>query len=562
MPRVPTYDNLTVADRPLPGVRQDSIASPSLLSGQAENQERLARTANYLGEVFTDLALKGQDTQNADMLFRAEASLRSDYLDFETSARERRGQSAWGVTNEAKEWWDEKARKTMDGLENDAQRKLFMKTAASLRQQSLTTMSRHEADQRQVSLTESAQASITSAISLAAANANAWEPAAPPAEDGTPALGVVNPVTAARGDALKRVQVLAQINGWAPEVRAAKETEYLTSLHTQVIQNLADSNPKKARDYFDLHRAEINGASHDGISKVLKTGGIKVSAQSFADEVMAGGINEADALAAARKKFEGDEEAAVTTEIKTRFAERTAGRERMQRDAADEAYSIYAKTGRVSAIPAALWEKMDGKVQLALKKDAQTAAEGKLPKTDWDKYYELRQQAISDPAAFARRDLRAEFPHLGKSERESLIDLQTKKPAELREVQTLDTQINATLVPLGLSRADTAQATDAIRRAIDTEQRMAGKQLPPEARQKIIDRMLIEGEVIRGRWYLSDPNRRLYQVTPAERAQFKANIPERYTAQIVEALRATGRPVTDENIIDLYNQTKRAGRIK
>jgi hypothetical protein len=542
MPRVPTYDNLTVADRPLSGARQESIASPGLLGGGNDALIQTGRALQGVGNEAAKIAGQMQDTQNADMLFRAETTLKNEYLGFENTVRERRGQSAWGATDEARQWWDKKARETMDGLENDAQRKLFMRSASRLREQSLTSISHHEADQRRASLTESAQASIVGSINLAASQV------------GTPTE--MEAISGARTEVVKRLQVLQQLQGWDAETYKAKEAEQLTKLHLQVIQNKVDKDPKGARDYFALNRAEINGTALDGVEKLLKTGGLKVTAQTFADEVDRTGLTEADAIKAAREKFEGEEEAAVVTEIKTRFSERTQARERMQRDAADEAFGIYARTGSLNAIPSTLLAKMDGKTLLALRKDARDAAEGKAPKTDWDRYYLLRNEALTNPEQFARRDLRAEFPHLGKAERESLIDLQTKKPADLKEVATLENQLGNAHNLMGWGGSNNAEKRGmfdtAVQQAVLAEEKATGKKLGYEGRQKIIDRLLIEGDT---NGWLPMGNKRLFEVQGTEaEGRFAPVVPDAERSKITAALKRAGKPVSETEIVRLFKQ--------
>jgi hypothetical protein len=544
MPSVPRYDAPQVAERALPGTAQTSVASSAMFGAQGEALKQTGIGIQKAGGEAAEIIGKMQDRENADAVFRAETALKSDYLSYDADVKtNRQGTFAKDVTVDTEKWWQDATQKHGGNLQNDAQRHLFEKRTASLRASALDHVSNFEATQRERAHNDSWAANKVGTINIAVTN---------------PTLENVASATA-EIKRLNRYQA-ARI-GATGEVVNALDLKDLTQLHSQVISNLATSNPAAATAYFAEHKGEMAGSSYDSVDKLLKTGNTRALSQTFADDVMARGMTEQDAVAAAREKLHGDDETHAVIEIKTRFAERSNARERTQRDAADAAYGIYAKTGRLSAIPANVMSQLDGRVLLALKKDAQHAAEGTAPKTDWEKYYALRRQALDDPAAFARRDLRQDFGYLGRGEREGLIDLQTKtsKPEELREVQTLDTQIGATIRPLGLKPAEAAMAENAIRAAIDVEQKSGNAKLKPADRQKVIDRMLIEGEVLSGSIWKNDPNKRMYEVTPAERARFKATIPKNYMPQIVEALRAKGRPITDDNIIDLYNQTKRRG---
>ena len=217
MPRVPIYDAPQESLRPLPNV--------ALRAPQTQLPEVGAALVRSGGDLL-NVARAQQDQQNADRLFRTEAALKEEYLNFETSLRERRGQNAWGVTQDVNQWWEDARERHTEGLENDTQRALFEQTFANLRLHSLDSASRYESQERRVSLEESARASITNSINLAAAQFDS-----PDAVDG------------AKADVLDRIQIQAEFNGWTPERRAAEESLQLTNLHKQVIAAMVDVSP-------------------------------------------------------------------------------------------------------------------------------------------------------------------------------------------------------------------------------------------------------------------------------------------------------------------------------
>lgn len=655
-----------------------------------------------------------QHRENADMLFRVETAIKTDYLGYEQSARERRGAAAWGLTKDTADWWDKNAATHTDNLQNPEQKRLFSQTVAKLRTQSLDGISHYEGEQKRVSLEESTKSSIASSINLAAANAQQWragdlatqaaqtygfvrknnpvvittpqsdrgyaetwhpgdkgdekyprpkeipldrngvqifrpdkfsaddlagemlhvDPKAQQASDafaksltsaqlaqvketpdyqqentdesaklrsgvdsvirgyvvgqwpqkalnefgftseqkkilddlkqymqqqpeGAPPLAG-DPVSAAKSDILKRVQVLAQVNGWLPPRRQAEEEHQLTNLHSQVIQNLANTDPSKAKAYYEANKPEINGSQYDTIDKLLKTAGVMTTAQQAADAVMAMEMPEDEALATIRQNYSGEEQHAAVLEVKTRFQEQVQNKELAQKKAGDTAYDIFAKTHRIGAIPADVLNGMDGKVRLALEHEAQLLSEDKLPKTDFDKYYSLRQLAFDNPAAFARRDLRQDFPYLGKSERESMIDLQAKvnKPDEMKDVATLENQLSNIHDQLnwGANDREKKGAFDiAAQNAINSEEKRTGKKPNFEERQKIIDRLVIEGDT-NGPW-IPFGNKRYYEVqgTPDE-AKFVPVVPKVERAKIEDALKRNKIKVDEATVIRLYKK--------
>ena len=228
MPSVPRYDAPQVELRALPDTRQSSVASPSLFNAGADQQVALGRGMMQAGEQINAIATRMQERENADLLFRAETTLKDEYLKHEASIRERKGQNAWGATAETEQWFAEQEKKHADTLGNDVQRNLFRQQVTRLRQSAMGTISSYESGERRRSIEESAQASIVGSINMAAARAAEGlpSPAVPASADGSAPVSVPgapaadNPIAGIKTDILKRVQVLAQLNGWAPERRA------------------------------------------------------------------------------------------------------------------------------------------------------------------------------------------------------------------------------------------------------------------------------------------------------------------------------------------------------
>lgn len=236
MARVPVVDGPSVAEAPLRAPTQRSSASPGLLQNNA---------AAEAGRALTQIGAAIQDRTDADLVMRAETELKNQYLGWEADAKQRRGQQAWGVAKDAAKWFDDNAGKIGGELSSERQRFLFNQTVQKLRTQSLGTFSEFEAHQRRESLDASAQASIVGSINMAAANPQNAEV-----------------LTSTKADVVKRTAMLAQLNGWSPELREAKQAEYLTNFHKQVIQGLVRQHPEQAEAYFQANKGEIEGAQH------------------------------------------------------------------------------------------------------------------------------------------------------------------------------------------------------------------------------------------------------------------------------------------------------------
>lgn len=546
MPTVPGYETPDVNVRPLAGVEERSIASPELFGAGARQMSETGRAFSEAGRNVTEIGIDIQRRENAAKLFTAESAALDEWMPVDQELRQTRGLNAIGSTKKATEAWAKIEEKYAGTLDNDVQRQLFKRSTGDMRRRSLNSISQHEAEQQFTAVADGAKASAINETNFAAAHAN------------DPAL-----VMQAKQRGADRIDAGSKLLGDAPETAEAKRADYLTNFHKQIIQSLVGPSPDAAKAYFDANKEEIAGMDRESVENLLKTGAIRKTSQDTADYVMGKGMSEAEGIAYVRSKYSGEEEEQGVIEVKTRFHEGQAARENSQKNAADQAFQIYAKAGRLSAIPAATWNAMDGQVQLSLKKQAQLDAQEKDAVTNWDRYYQLRTIAKADPDFFKDYDLRKDFGQLGKAQRESLIDLQSKAsdPKKIASVRSLDSQIAASMAGQ-LSGDDAKIAEDKIREAINAEQQRTDKEMNETERQKFIDRMLMQGEVLSGHFYMNDPNKRVYQVSELERKQFQAFIPNAQRQQIISALKAKGRPVTEDSIIDLYESTKRRGAIK
>lgn len=531
MPQVPSYNDFQAAPAALPGVRVADVqpGNTALQVGQ---------TLDQVGAQATDAAVRLQERANADSIFKAEADLKDQYLQFEQGVRQRRGTQAWGVTNDASQWWDKNTKTISDNLQNDAQRNIFMHSAANLRSSSLTSISQYENEQQHQSVEDSAKASITGSINIAAANPT------------DPTI-----LAQSKSDVLKRVQVMSQINGWTPERYQAEQGNALTDFHKQVIQAQIDTAPDAARAYYDANKDQINGMDRDVIDKQIRVGTIRQVGQQASDTIMGEGLSESQALAKARQGFTGEQQDEVVRRVKERYADIDMTRERGQTDAADQAWQIWSKNKTLSDVPTSVLNGMDGRMRDALEKEDAAHASGADVRTDWSKFYDLRQMAATAPGQFAGTDIRQFFPDLNPAQREQLIDLQNQvKGAGSSDVQTLNEQLSRAHELLKWSASDgqkKGQFDSAALTEIDAAQKAnGGRKLTYDDRQKIVDRMMVTGSYPGGNWFSAD---HFYSVSGTEKeAQFAPKIPDDEKAKITAALTRAKQPVTDDAVMRLY----------
>ena len=547
MPTVPSDSSFNVAPQALPGVRVESDASAADFGGtQAKQAQDLGQATMSLGTDLSTIQANIQQRQNADQLFRAESSLKEAALQYHTDAMQRKGVNAWDLTKDTTKWWEDAATKYSEGLTNDAQRQAFGKTFAQMRMQGIATSATQEANERRASLEESGKASIVGSINMAAANYV------------TP--GVVGDAV---DDITKRTAVLSQLNGWTPERRDMETTLNLTSLHKQVIQNMVQEDPEQAGRYFDHYKDQIAGTDRDSVDKLIKGAKFTTAAQTFAAGVVASGASEGDAIAAARSKFAGPEQEQVVLEVKTRYQEKSKAREDDQRDAADTAFGIFARTGRLSAVPQSVRDRLDGRVLISLQHEAEAKVKGGALKTDPNAYYELRTLAATDPEAFAKRDLRGDFAKLDEGDREKFINLQqdVRKPAKVKDVVEVGSQLSDAHDLLGWKATDGAKkgAFDrAVTNQIDTAQTTAKRPLTFKERQEIIDRNMVTGKVDGAGIFGMGSSKPYYEVAGTPDASgFHPTPTSDEKDQIVKGLKQRGvlKP-TDDQVLGAYKRWK------
>jgi hypothetical protein len=234
--RVPTVTGPSVDQRPLTTPFQRSSVSPAMLQNPHLEQA---------GRALLETGVAMQEREDADTLMRAETEVKARYAEWAGEAKQRKGQQAWGVAKEAGEFWDKESERVSKTITSPRAKALFEREVMRHRGMAVGDFSGFEAGQRRASLDESAQASIVGSINLAAANP-----------------GNAEILSAAKGDIIKRNQLRAKLNGWDPVVAEAKEAEYLTNFHKQVIQGLVRTAPEAAEAYFEANKAEIEGSQH------------------------------------------------------------------------------------------------------------------------------------------------------------------------------------------------------------------------------------------------------------------------------------------------------------
>lgn len=346
MPVVPTYNRPTVATAALPNVRQSSVASPEVLGGGADNLTRAGQGLQKAGADFSKIANAIQERDNADRVMRAETALKSAATAFHTDLENRKGQNAWGATQDANKWWDDAPKKYGAELTNDAQRLAFDQLAIRQRANSVAWASSYEAKQRRKSLLDSATASIASSIDSAAAA---------PDDQATIDLN--------RQRIASTLKTTGHLEGWTPEIAQIKLADNLTMLHKKVIEAKLEHDPQAADQYYLDNKDEINGADRPVIEAKIRQASTLGDAQKAADKIVASGGTASEQLQAARDIKDPDTRNKAVLLVKQRQAESKSNLETDQKTALDDTWHIVANGGDFNAIPQHIWSRLSGEGQ-------------------------------------------------------------------------------------------------------------------------------------------------------------------------------------------------------
>lgn len=534
MPRVPTYSGPQIRSAPLEGGFQ-----PNVDAGGPARQ-----LGGALGNV-SDAAEKIALRDDSEAAFNAHAQLQSDWMQTDAQLRKQyRGANVEAYKEEASKFWSDAPAKYGDALSPGAKR-LISRSLTQTRLQAMASAEGFYTGEKERSADQAASAAKSTEVQFAMT------------DGGVDALKVarakiegINAMTAAR-------------KGWTTEQLSTENIKDVSDLHVSLVTNLISRDPAAGRAYFDSNRAEIRGDAQQSLLLQLERSDVLAQSQSHADEIMGRNLPLNEAMQFIEQNFEGEREKVLKTEVMGRYSYAEAARRDGEQKTYGTALLEVEQTGRVST---ATWSRLTDTHRAAVLNRQQAEArwrrleaQGRPVKTDWDLYLDLRQQAMDDPQAFKRLDLKQYIDKIGPSQMEQLADLKgkTEKTGKApRDAVTLTQQMNATIAALGIKRADAkGKFLSYVQSAVDDATQAKGKPLGFDERQKIIDEAVLQGP---------DPDawlwgqKRMFELTPDQRTRFTPNAPTDAPAtelqDLNEALKAQGLPQTPANRLALYKR--------
>lgn len=404
--------------------------------------------------------------------------------------------------------------KAVERAENDTQRTL-LHNAASVRLRSAdSSIIRHSiTEQRQFDIKETG-AQVDTLVNDASRYSAGWRQ-----PDGDFQI-YYNAAKKRAGELADKLGYVDTVDAQGRTVPSAQRQELLlkvtNAIHTNAMSAAIDGqNFTAAADYLQRYGNEMTPEAFQKVKKALDMGKDDVEEQRIADNIWSASNGDIGAaLTLARSSLTGKQEDAVVNRLKVFDNEKNTIVQRSQAQAKDNAWRIYAETGSMQKIPPTVLAGMDGADLASLKRtaaaDLEARLKGKEVKTDSNVYYQLTQEAMtnpnfSDPAKF---DLRKYFDKLSPGDRNHFINLQRtmSNKMEAPEAVTTQQQISATIKQLGLKDEKAGMFTEQANRALFAAQTQKGGKLDQGERQKIIDGLVLQGEILTGSWYRPDPN--------------------------------------------------------
>ena len=190
---------------------------------------------------------------------------------------------------------------------------------------------------------------------------------------------------------------------------------------------------------------------------------------------------------------------------------------------------------------------------------AKKLAAGEDTKTDWSLYYQLK----SDASLLGATNLMAVRDKLNDSEFKELVNLQgeAKRGTSTTQLRSVKDTLDQYLIESGINPNPKADDTEnaarvgrvwsAVEAGVRERETALGRKLSPDEMQKEIGRMMTTVEV--NGWTSSSRN---LPAVAVDATTDPVVVPSAERDLIKEALRATGKPITDENIARLYLRGK------
>ena len=545
MPQVPVYGDRQLRTQALQPVMQQT---PDVSSGARALGQGLMQVA----EVADRIDLRDAQAKAAT----AESQITSEWMKWDAENRNKyRGANADGYVPAAEAWWKSAAENAGKELNPRAKslatQSLRAKQTAALGNVQTFTMAEKE---RHADETYSADVATTIQFGVTSGD-----------------------VASTAVQIRDKAAVLGARKGWTTEQVQAEAGKNLSAMHLAQISKLAENNAQAAQAYYDANKAEVGFQNQARVEQVLKG----EMDNQFATQTAAAmaGKPLSEQLAEAAKITDPQRREKTLNQVRNNYALVKQAEQEQEAKFSDQAWQLFS---RGQKIPEAILSGMNGRERAQLQESQRTRAErlaqGTPVKTDTVTYIDLREKL----ARGEKVDLRAYTEKIGKTEMETLLDIQTtasKGGVKQDSMLTDEGRINNALLGLGIDKKKNDQQANAAKAIVDEIDRRVraasaakgNKDLTADEKQTIVDRVVMD-KVYVDSWGPDGDPKPLVILTEAERDKAYVNVngknvpvssvPRTDRQQIIRALQATGQQPTEQAIVEMYLAGKQKGSAK
>lgn len=540
MPVVPTYQ---------PQVREQALEggfqrTPDVSAGNRVMGQALTQVADAVDRMdLRDAQAKASDT---------ESKITSEWLRWDSENRNKfRGANADGYAPAAEAWW-KSAAETYGKALDPRSRALASQSLRSKQTAAMGNVLTFTGAEKERHADETYAADVQTSIQFGVTSGD---------------------VAGTARQIREKAAVLGARKGWTTEQVQAEAGKNLSSMHLAQITKLAEVDATKAQEYYDANKGEVNFAQQARVEQVLKG----EMDNQFATQTAAAMADKplSEQLAEAAKITDPQRREKTLTQVRNNYALVKQAQQEQEARFADQAWQAFAKGQK---IPEAVLSSMNGRERVQLQEAQRTRAErlaaGKPVKTDMGLYIDVREKL----ARGEKVDLRALTEKIGKTEMETLIDIQTtasKGGVKQDSMLTDEGRINAALIGLGIDKKKNPEVAANLTNEIDRRVRAAsaaknGKDLTADEKQAVVDRVVMD-KVYVDEWG-TDPQKAVAMLTPDEVSKAYVNVngknyklssvPALDRRQIMKALQATGQQPTEQAIVEMYLAGQKKGPAK
>lgn len=562
MPRVPTLQS-NVKSIATPAVRQSTDAPVEAFGGQGANygkvQAAAQNTLDTVGGIYLQEKKKADDARTKDAYSQLQNTKNELFWDPEKGAVSKKGSDAANIVSDYQEEFKKRSDKIREGLSNDTQRSMFDQMHAQESSEFQGLLLRHSNTEFQSYQKTSTEGVVTSSRNDAVVNYAIPGKVDKSISDQT---GAITSYLSQQGASDKTIEAA---------VDQASGQTYAAVIDRQVTlgQDL------KAKQYLDEVRPLIKDeVLLRKVEERVNDGSTRGESRRIADAAIAKSKDMTEALAVIKSQNIEDTKVndMAIDRVKTEYTLKDTAKREQNETVMNGFYNTIQKTRSMGDIMnTAQWDALAPAQKDSLLAMNKRMAEGLDVTTDQTLKNDLLQLASSPDTRdiFLKKNLNDYSHQLNKNDKDYFQKLQyglrkqdAESLAKLDGIMTDDQIVKNAMLnilrvnPSAKGNADEVAAfRDAVSQRVATEQQATGKKMTDTQKTDLANSMAVKVVTQKGvlPFGLSDTVKPFYKVQPGETFEMQVNeIPSAEIVKIQETLRKAGQPVTNDNVIKLY----------